>query len=351
MSIKPCYRATGIGSTPYTDADEALAIVLRYLPELPHWPQMPRTRREHFFYQSMTPFLDLGLLVIPETDHPFVQSEGMEDTFAAFYERYLSVKETGEGLDYFRIPQEAGEGLYRFYDKMMATKNQELIAVKGQIAGPLSIGLNLSDQDRRPIFYHPQLKDILVKTLGLNAVWQVKKLGQIATPVIFIDDPAIAGWGTSTHVALDRNDMVLALKEIADEVHEAGGLVGVHSCAGIDWAVLIEAGMDIISFDAYYYFESLLGFGPQLQDFLAKGGMLAWGMVPTSPAIWEEDLDTLLLKFEEQQRRLVVAGVAQELLDTNTLITPSCGTGLLEIEEAERVYTLTAAMSAKLRSC
>ncbi|NLL19051.1 MAG: hypothetical protein GX262_08490 [Clostridia bacterium] len=351
MLIKPCYKATGIGSTPFTDADEALAMVIKYLPDLPHWPQMPRTRREHFFYQSMTPFLDLGLLIIPETGHPFVQSEGVEDRFAAFYERYLTVKETGEGLDYFGIPQEAGEGLYRFCDKMMERDNRELIGAKGQIAGPLYIGLNLSDQDRRPIFYHPELKDILVKTLALNAVWQAKKLGQIASPVIFVDDPAIAGWGTATHVALSRSDMVSALKEIANEVHDAGGLVGAHSCAGIDWTVLIEAGIDIISFDAYYYFESLLGFAPQLQEFLVKGGMLAWGMVPTSHAIWEEDLDTLLLKFEEQQRRLVAAGVTQELLDTNTLITPSCGTGLLEIEEAERVYTLTAAMSAKLRSC
>lgn len=351
MSMKPCYRATGIGSTPFTEAEDATALILQYLPDLPHWPQMPRrTRREHFFYQVLSPWLDLELLVIPESGFPFVQSEGVEGRFAAFYEHYLAVTEAGQGLDYFAIPEEAGAGLYHFVDHLQQFPRQ-LMGVKGQIAGPLSIGLNLTDQSRKPIFYHPDLRDILIKTLSLNAVWQTKKLGQIASPIVFIDDPAIAGWGTATHVALARSEMVRALAEIGEHIHRAGGLVGLHACAGIDWAVPVETKVDIISFDAYYYFESLLGFAGRLQEFLEAGGILAWGIVPTSHALWEEELDTLLGKLEEQQKRLVAAGVSRELLETNTLITPSCGTGLLEVEAAGRAYRLTAELSAKLRSC
>jgi hypothetical protein len=40
--------ATGIGSLPLTDPDEAVALALRYLPEAPLWPQLPRRGfREH----------------------------------------------------------------------------------------------------------------------------------------------------------------------------------------------------------------------------------------------------------------------------------------------------------------
>ena len=37
---------TGVGSLPFTDADEAVEFVAKYSPELPFWPQLPlRCRR------------------------------------------------------------------------------------------------------------------------------------------------------------------------------------------------------------------------------------------------------------------------------------------------------------------
>lgn len=34
--------ATGIGSVPFTDAKETVALILAHLPQLPFWPQMVR---------------------------------------------------------------------------------------------------------------------------------------------------------------------------------------------------------------------------------------------------------------------------------------------------------------------
>lgn len=34
--------ATGIGSLPHTDAEEAVDLVLKYCPQVPFWPQLPR---------------------------------------------------------------------------------------------------------------------------------------------------------------------------------------------------------------------------------------------------------------------------------------------------------------------
>lgn len=349
MGFRAHYMATGIGSVPYVEPDEALAMIFQHLPHLPHWPQMlQRTRREHFVYQSLNPLVELGLLVIREDGTCFARGQDIERELTEFYERYLRVMETGEGLDFFAIPPESGIGLYRFVEYLKNFKRSAIVAVKGQMAGPLSIGLNLYDEERKPVFYHPQLKDVLIKVLALSARWQTKFLGEIATPIVFVDDPGIAGWGTSTHVALSREEMVLALREIVREIKGAGGMAGLHACAGIDWAVAMEAGVDIISFDAYYYFDALMVYSEQLQKFLSAGGLLAWGIVPTSPAVREENVDSLLSKLREQQERLRANGVARHLLETNTLITPSCGTGLMEVEGAEKVYELTAALSARL---
>jgi hypothetical protein len=44
--------ATAIGSMPHADPDEACSLVLRHLPEIPAWPQLPsRSFREYMHLQ------------------------------------------------------------------------------------------------------------------------------------------------------------------------------------------------------------------------------------------------------------------------------------------------------------
>ncbi|MBF8251580.1 MAG: methionine synthase [Deltaproteobacteria bacterium] len=42
MNFKPRWLATGIGSLPVLDPEEAVSLVLEYLPEIPIWPQLPQ---------------------------------------------------------------------------------------------------------------------------------------------------------------------------------------------------------------------------------------------------------------------------------------------------------------------
>ena len=43
---------TGIGSMPHKNADEACSLILKYLPEIPFWPQLPqRSDRENMIIQ------------------------------------------------------------------------------------------------------------------------------------------------------------------------------------------------------------------------------------------------------------------------------------------------------------
>jgi hypothetical protein len=41
--------------------------------------------------------------------------------------------------------------------------------VKGQIAGPLTVALELKDQQGYPAYYQGDLRDIIVRRLALNA--------------------------------------------------------------------------------------------------------------------------------------------------------------------------------------
>ena len=43
LEIKPSFVATGIGSLPYSDSRKAIEIISKTFPEMPHWPQLPKS--------------------------------------------------------------------------------------------------------------------------------------------------------------------------------------------------------------------------------------------------------------------------------------------------------------------
>jgi hypothetical protein len=126
------------------------------------------------------------------------------------------------------------------------------------------------------------------------------------------------------------------------------GFKGIHCCGNTDWSVLLSTNIDILSFDAYGYLGTLSLYPKELKAFLERGGILAWGIVPTSEAILREDSQSLVRRFKEGVEVLTKKGIDPSLFQ-RTILTPSCGTASLSIPLAERVCQMTAEVSKRLR--
>ncbi|MBC7346531.1 MAG: hypothetical protein H5U00_03620 [Clostridia bacterium] len=337
---------------PFTDPAPALELIATYLPLLPHWPQLPkRGRMEYFTHQYLTPLVQDGILREAQGKWFFAQEAAswVED-LTAFFSLYLAAAEgEEEARRRFAPIPEAASGLYAFLDALRLGRFPRARWVKGQIAGPLSVGLNLFDPEGRPAYYEPQLRELLVKCLVQAAVWQVEALSEAGLPVVvFVDDPVVGAWGTSTYIGLEREAIIADLKEMAQAIKQAGGVAGAHACAAVDWSLLLAAGFEILSFDAYAYFPSLLPYARELKEFLDRGGLLAWGLVPTSPAAWEETPVMLAHRWQAALEELAGRGLPPGLVRARSFLTPSCGTGVLEPDLARHIYALTAATAAEL---
>jgi len=162
--------------------------------------------------------------------------------------------------------------------------------------------------------------------------------------ILFFDEPSLSSFG-SAFSSLNREDVVHSLNECFDAVK---GLKGVHCCGNTDWSVLLSTNLDILSFDAYGYLETLSLYPEELKSFLGRGGILAWGIVPTSEAIIKEEAESLVKRFKKGVETLSKKGVDQTLLQ-RAILTPSCGTASLPIPLAEKVCQLTAEVSRRLR--
>lgn len=353
MTFHPGGLATGIGSLPYTEAGQALPIIFETMPSIPHWPQLPlRGSSEGFVFQFLNPLVQLGLLVF-EGERVFfdVDSPQWPDRLTEFYTAYLAC-EAGdqEALQMFAFPENAATGFFAFINKVKEEGVGEAQYLKGHMVGPLTAGFQVKDSRGNLAYYEEQLHDVLVKTLALHARWQAQTLAALGRPaIIFVDEPAIGAYGTSSHITITREMIINDLNAIFEQIHAAGALAGVHSCDAVDWSLLYESDLEIVNLDAYNFGESLIPYAKETKSFLERGGIMAWGIVPTMEKVLEEDADSLLTRLYSLWGELEKRGADRGLLRKQALITPACGTGLLDQELAERIYGLTEAVSEKFR--
>lgn len=340
-----------IGSLPFMDSAEALELVLKYTPEIPHWVQMPGPQKGGLI-QQFAPGLP-GLVMRGGACFVDDRQADFEAQMLAFYEEYLAVESGDVDLNEsrFALTADEAEGFFEFVGRVEEMAAPPL-AVKGQIAGPITFSTGLKNRAGRALFYDDQTRDAAVKMIAMKARWQVRQLAIFGVPVIvFVDEPSLAGFGSSEYISISREAVVDSLDEVFDAVHAEGGIAGIHVCANTDWAMVLASQADIVNFDAYGYFDRFILYRDQIVAFFRSGRVLAWGIVPT---LDRENLegataDSLAERFVAKLDRVAALGIERETVLSQSLITPSCGAGTLSLELAEKVLRLTRDVSKIIR--
>jgi methionine synthase II (cobalamin-independent) len=334
-------RPTGIGSLPHLSTAAAIDAVFACCPDLPYWPQLPRvSRREGMVEQAVgglpgicLPGLHMeeGHLTISQDERFFL---GVEQVFQAYESGDPSVAE---------IPANYAHG----FEPFVATVRQEQPAeAKGQIAGPITVGMAILGEDGNPILYDDVLREVLVKFLHLRVKWEAARLRKAGSaPIIFVDEPFLASFGTPFF-----NWSIPQVRECLEAVTSGTDLVGSHCCSNTDWSILLGSRIDIVSFDAFSFAQNFLAYREDVAAFFSRGGNIAWGIVPTDPdALGQLDVRTLRERLLELVARIEPLGFRREQVLAQSLITPSCGLGSRDIETATRALELTRDLAAGLR--
>jgi hypothetical protein len=337
ISLPGPFPCTGVGSLPHLDPEAAVREVLARFREIPFWPQLPkRTPLEHMYPQYAAALPGAGL----SGEKLFMESgEALLRDAEAFYEAFLS-----GALEPFAVPPERAAGLHGLLD---AAKGP-YPAVKGQVTGPISFGLMVCDREKKPIFYDPVGRDVLVKYLLRVAQWQAERLSRLSgSVVIVLDEPYLASVGSAI-LSLPREEVVAALDEIFEGL--AGTLRGIHCCANTDWGLVLSSKAEYLSFDAYEYADSLLLYAEEVAAFLGRGGRIAFGVVPTAPeAIASETPSSLAARMEAILDRFAARGIPRDAVVRSAVVTPACGLGTLSEDAAARALLLTEELAVLLR--
>jgi hypothetical protein len=322
------FNTTGIGSLPYTDPVKACEFIVQAV-DIPFWPQLPKRG----FHELMIPQYAEGFPYINIFQNKIWVERDESGALNQFYEAISA------GQD-FPISQVVAAGFYAFMD-LLKTKGLYFNAIKGHATGPLTFTLTLADQEKTPIYFNEELRELAVELLKGKIRWQIRALKPFASQtIIFIDEPVMSALGSSAYVGVDTEEALRLLKSVVAAVQEAGAVAGIHVCSKTDWKLVIDSGIDILNFDAYGYAYSLHLYPQTMIQFLERGGIVAWGIVPTSESVRVATVDSLKIKLETEIANLKKFGIPEDKLRNQSLLTPSCGTGSLGMDDNQKVFEL-----------
>jgi len=337
---------------PFEDPAYAVGVSLDKL-DCPIWPQLPRLGLREQMEIQYSENIPCATIDYDKSRMFFDTATDYSEAFAEFYEAYMAAMDEDDGdgdCSAMAISEEFSKGIYAL-EAALKAKGGKIPFAKVQTTGPCSFALTIVDENKRALYYNDEFRDVVVKALAMKCRWQIQKFKEYADNIIcFIDEPILSAFGSSTYVSVKREDVVAMLEESIAAVHADGALAGIHCCGNTEWSILIDAGVDIVNFDAFAYGETIAMYAGHVKTHLERGGMLAWGVVPTSKDIRDQTVETLEVQLEKVMDNLAAAGIDKTLICEQAILTPSCGTGSLEVADAERVFELLKQLTARMKA-
>ena len=345
------FLTTHLGSVPHAMLGD-LPRELVELMDIPAWSQHPRRSFHENMYSQFTP--GLPTVVVDETlEKVSVDTRGdFSPALEKFYTDYLE-----DNLEAFALQPDYAPGFFAMLAALKAQPSgqQRSSWAKGQVTGPISFGLTVTDQDLRACLYNEQLADVIIKNTAMSARWQARQLQTArANTIIFLDEPYLASFG-SAFISLSRHQVTAYLDEIYEAIHSEGALGGVHCCANTDWGLLLASQVDILNLDAYGYTQNLALYPAELREFLGRGGAICWGIVPNNESIQQETPAGLAERvrngFKLISDKAAARGIriSPDELAGRSLVAPACGLGSTSVEIAGRVFEVLAETSDILK--
>jgi len=307
MTIPGNLQTTAMAVMPHKDVESALDLALTM--DIPFWPQLPHVSyTEDMYVQAAEHFpgilLDMENRTLRFSMEKFILE--FEETMAHFDEP-----------EYFDIGKEYSVVYHRFLEMDFSDRP----AIRGQLEGPISFGLNVVDQDKKPILFDDTIRPFMFEFMSRRINVQLERLKKLnSNAFMFVDEPGLQ----FLFSALSGYDSTKAKNEMEEFFAMIQRPRGVHLCGNPDWDFLLGLDLDILSLDIYQNGEVFSSYSESINKFLDRGGVIAWGIVPTNFEPFEiENINTLEARLTEVWNLLANKGIDREFLLSRSLISPA----------------------------
>jgi hypothetical protein len=306
LSFSANCQTTAMGIMPHTDIERALEVALSL--DIPFWPQLPKVSYfEDMYVQALENFPGARI---------DANNQKIHFNLPLFYEELPSYFEKAEDPQTFRLTKEFSLVYRRFLEKDLSRYS----AIRGQMISPISLGLKIVDENQKSIIYHDEVREVLFDFIRKKVNQQYEELREKnANAFVWVDDPGLA----LIFSALSGYNESQARADLDRFLEGVKGPKGVHLCAKPDWDFLLKSKMEILSFDSFNCGVVIVNY-PSLKEFVDRGGIISWGIVPTYTELLEQEtIGSLMERLETFWKDLSRKGVDQKKLLRQSLLAPA----------------------------
>ncbi|HWJ02132.1 MAG TPA: hypothetical protein VNU93_00550 [Verrucomicrobiae bacterium] len=328
-------RTTAMGILPHHHVDNAMDLALSV--DIPFWPQLPKVNFfEDMYVQASEHFPGITL------DHAEQRINFSTELFYAQLEEYLLHCDEPE---YLNISQEYS----LVYKKFLQADLAAYRAIRGQMIGPVSFGMKITDENKKPIIYNADVKSIIYEFLAKKINLQYRQLSQKhSNAFMWVDEPGLEIlFGSFTGYASE-----VAMEDYREFLAQLDTPIGIHLCGNPDWSFLLNQDISILSMDAFSCGRIFSRYHAEINKFLSQGRYIAWGIVPTLTEELESiQVAGMVKQIEEMWDYLAGKGVEQDRLMKQALLAPSrcCLVNADGVASVEKSFKLLQQVSNVIR--
>ncbi len=345
-SMKLKTRCFPLGALPYSTIQTATKMIAKFFAQMPYLAVLPNLSAEDSV-------LARTLCNIPGIS--------IKDTRVTLNLGDASYKQGMLKLDKaFNNPTPANLEPFKievpFLEKYLQIikKFQSANAVVNLI-GPFTISQLLTVAADEHVLVDKNFRKLFVQSVCVKALWMINKIKEYCpttVPIIVLEESLFGQLGNikreNEEVTVDLVTNMFA--KVIEKIKSAGGLVAVQCLDKCDWKIPINAGVDIISFDAYNNYNNLTIIPEKLIEFISRGGKINWGIVPvmTEAMVRSLNIDFLTKRLFGAFENVVISGVPERFIYNSSLVSIQDNVDKLPVLFAEKAIILSSQLSKRI---
>lgn len=343
---KVSFKCLPVGDLPYEDNMATTRMMVKLFEHIPYLAMMPvADPNDNLINRTLTHIP--GVKIKDRKVHFRDGNDNFKESSAKLDEAFNSFDI--EKLDRFKL-----ESFFfpKYIQILKRVKPEETVV---NILGPFTVSQKLEHKDKLQLLADKFYRKLIIQSVAVKAMWaiaQIKSASPETTPIIVLEEPLLYRYGDikRENEEVTRDVIINMFSKVIQKIKECHGLVCIQSFEKCDWQIPIEAGADIISFDAFNNPNNLNIIAEKVNNFLIGGGRINWGIVPVrnETTVKALTIDKLINHFVKTVENLIDAGVSERLAYNRSSVSIQGNIDKLPLIFAEKALILSTQLAKRI---
>lgn len=343
---KVSFKCLPVGNLPYEDNMAATRMMVKLFEHIPYLAVMSvADQNDNLVNRTITHIPGVKI-----KDKRILFRDGNDN----FKEATVKLDEAFNSFDLEKLEDFKLESFFfpKYMQILKRVKPKETVV---NILGPFTVSQMIEHKDKLQLLSDKFYRKLIIQSVAVKAMWaiaQIKSVSPETTPIIVLEEPLLCKYGSVKRENEDvTRDIVTNLfSKVIQKIKECHGLVCIQSFEKCDWQIPIEAGADIISFDAFNNPNNLNIIAEKVNNFLVAGGRINWGIVPVKneTTVKALTIDKLTDHFIKTVESLIDAGVSERLAYNRSSVSIQGNIDKLPLIFAEKALILSTQLAKRI---